>query len=698
MKLRIKVKHLAAVLLGMIVLAGCFIWAAPRMELALAEKQASQHLDAGKAKLREVIDQSAGTQKYWQHIQEYMIPEFELFGQSLYDVMIGASTEWNGEANGQQPFSLVEASPYLKRYVEAGPLDKYYIRAAEALYYADAQSGQGSQTLQALDTALTRVQKRKLSDLEAGVQLLRARWYMDHRQPELAEPILQVLKADGLPQDLGWYAKGRWTRLQEELTRHVRSQLAGTVEGTVKRSDGTPLTGASVYLRLQQDMNHSLRDEEPYKAMTDDEGRYRFEGVAPGSYQLFLGLTYSQIDGWVWPDKGEKWIEIKGKEHVEQTIVLQRLMELKSPANEQVITGDHVKFEWEPVEGAAYYKLLTGMKVDSGWIAASFLTHIQDHQISVSLEDLYDQTTGIAYSNEDNLPDPVTMLGFANSEGEFLWNVEAYDSRDQLITRSNGYRLNESTMGNLPLFQLKARTLTPADQLVKQKKYPEALQAYLQVLKTQPKDLHSLRMVVRILEANQDQDKTARDRALPYMKRLAAVKPSTSNLWRLVSYYYDQENWKEFNNYYAKMREVAGSSPDSYDLSIYATALMKQGKLKEAEVQFKKALDMDIDHRFIGAYLALLLADGRGFAKALEAAEHYTDHDMSIDKMADWPSYIRSMQSEAEASPSSAAYEAQLQEKLAWYMHGEEDQLQNWLKRADQPALSIFIKALLKVR
>lgn len=57
-----------------------------------------------------------------------------------------------------------------------------------------------------------------------------------------------------------------------------------------------------------------------------------------------------------------------------------------------------------------------------------------------------------------------------NPEVRFSWNIEALDADGRLITRSNGYRLNEDTVGNMPFFYLKERELTTADQLLLDKK------------------------------------------------------------------------------------------------------------------------------------------------------------------------------------------------------------------------------------
>lgn len=129
-----------------------------------------------------------------------------------------------------------------------------------------------------------------------------------------------------------------------------------------------------------------------------------------------------------------------------------------------------------------------------------FRSHIATNKTDVPVEDLYNHTVGLSMSDDEpNSVDPITLLAFTNPNNRFSWSVDAFDENDELLTRSNGYRLGNDTIGHLPFFYLKMRTLTEADQLLLDKKFTEALEAY----KVNPEDKHSERMIKRLEELNE---------------------------------------------------------------------------------------------------------------------------------------------------------------------------------------------------
>src|SRR5699024_1401783 len=82
-----------------------------------------------------------------------------------------------------------------------------------------------------------------------------------------------------------------------ELNQHGGAIV--DVSGKIVRSNGEPVKHAGVFLRKQYAVNSSIREDEPYQTMTDENGNYEFHGVIPGNYQVFLGFSYEQIDGWM---------------------------------------------------------------------------------------------------------------------------------------------------------------------------------------------------------------------------------------------------------------------------------------------------------------------------------------------------------------------------------------------------------------
>jgi virginiamycin B lyase len=64
----------------------------------------------------------------------------------------------------------------------------------------------------------------------------------------------------------------------------------GTISGTVKDSGGTPLPGA--FVRAQ----NAARSKITVSVLSDRQGRYRFENLSPGSYQVWVSATGYKSD------------------------------------------------------------------------------------------------------------------------------------------------------------------------------------------------------------------------------------------------------------------------------------------------------------------------------------------------------------------------------------------------------------------
>lgn len=473
----------------------------------------------------------------------------------------------------------------------------------------------------------------------------------------------------------------------------------GVISGTLTRSDGTPIARAGIFLRAESELYHSITSTEPYRIVTDPEGRYEFHGVIPGFYQLQLGLSYDQIDGWTWPVQYDDWIEVKPGDTLTESVVLEPLIELESPINYETITGESIDFRWKAVEGAAYYRLSAGVSSAGSNFSSQIRDHIKDNQISIPVDEFY-FNSGFSYgSGGDGFAsiDPLSFLGFMNPEARLSWTIEALDTEDNLIARSNGYRLNEDTARNLPFFYLKEHELTAADRLLLDKKPDQALEMYQQNIADDPEDAHALHILVKLLFAKSSitKDDSLEDEAIPLLQKLMQLRPYSNYAFTLTKYYFDHADWKSYNEYYSRYKELEYTDDNGYVGSIHAIALMRQGKLEEAHEQFAKSLEYDDSHRFIGSYLATELHAGESLTSVMTLAERNPEHSFGTNGYR-WQLMLKQLIAERSKQPE--VFDQVLKEKLGWYVNGQTDVLKQWTLEEKSSALKTFMEAVLEVR
>lgn len=746
LKIRIKVKHLVLSFAAAGAFVGIFAGiVVPQTELFFARKHASAADLSGKRAIVEALDSRWITDKQkWGLIRDYMIEDTpDAPRASDFDLYVGPRFTQSYGDGRQKLFGAAEKIPYLERYVTRAPADGYLLQAAKHLAYCYKLEGKTDRAIAVLEQAAKRLPggrhdymrhelayraaeliggegrigeaESRLAELtlqlgsgdthwNGKIAQLRARLLM--RQGDLRQALERVRIELEEAQRPGHGGNGK---VRTEQLVMVRSQLDGEarrqtasdsgVSGTVKRSDGTPLAGTGVFLREERIVNQSVSENDPYQAVTDEFGRFAFDSVAPGSYQLYLGLDFEQISGYTWPVGLNDWIDVDGVSDVELPIALQPLIEQQSPVNEATIADSEITFQWRSVDGAAYYNVNVGLEMRSGSGSMALRTRVPENRLQVSADRLYDVQTGLSYEKPGDwsTADPAALLGFTDPDNRFFWSVEAYDANDKLLTRSNGYRLDDRSIGNLPFFFLKQRTMTDADNMVADGKFDDALAVYKKTFENDSGDVHALRMIIRLLQAKAivTGDKTLEDEAYPYVKTMLGLLPVQEYAGRLMHYYYEKQNWVEFRamyDLYVRLREQPLSS---YEQSIYATALMKQGNYAEAKLPFEEAMKEDGSHRFVGNYLAAALYTDRSAEAALQIAAVYPERSFG-PPIRNWRQLVEALKAEADGR---ADYFAELSEKLDWHFRGQSaDRLGQWLLSTNETAMKAFVQAVMGVR
>lgn len=674
MRIRIKVKHLVYAVGLLTVLIIAFNYDTPAGKKLAEAGPGAGGADAAvtKALILQKIDLAKADKKL-EFIKKFMIDGSETTLSRSYETFIGPGGSYESHAaatdeNAIPRFGIEEKAPYLEAYVKEASPDTDMGNAALmlSLYYEGA--GQTAKAQRMLEDARKRLANNP--DMKSGYAMKE----LTYREAKLAAE-----------QDQGI----------QELT---------DVSGTLTRSDGTPLAYAGVFLRSRRDVNNSINDSEPYQTMTDANGQYVIKGVLPGVYQIHIGLNLDQISGWTWPGPYDDWIDVKGQQHITRNIVFQRLLELRSPVNNEVVKDKEITFEWEPVPGAAYYDINLGVQFDGGSSGAFLKSGIRGSMLQVPAEELYQLSGGIVSSsagNEKLQIVPISLLEFSNPEAQLNWSVEAFDVKGNMITRSDGYRLGAALTGKLPFFYLKDRSLTQADRTLLAGDLDTALSQYQEDYKRNPLDTHSLHMIIRVLEGlnslsgidNQDQAKEQSVRLeqeeQKYLKQMVSLYPTSESYAKIAGYEFKQANWNAYNEYYSLWEKTNDMRDTSYMTGIHGVALMKQGRMEEAEAFLMDSLQHDLSHRFIGAYLACDLYLDGSLKHAAQLAEQFPDRSRS-DTSLDWMELVDAMINEAA---SSSSYPRMLQDNIASAM-----QTGKYEAPAGHLAMKAFLKAVMDVR
>jgi len=748
MKIRLKVKHLIFILIGLLVVIPLTTFIImPQAQLYIGGKQLAAGEPIGKEKIVQVLEQPLFPNQRWGIIRKYMMDDG---GSQQFDVYVGpSSTQVNNQPPGLH-FTLEEKKPYLKEYLAKGPVDGYLTTAATMLSHVYQQEGKFNKADEVLKQASERYSTSQFSFNQEELELERIKLRISQTKYEGAKELIEELKDKitsenfhslGMLASLEAEIMLREGRLEEgyelvnseledyqhnweeekqehpedpdmgtpvalehleslkgylERTMDMQSDGVTTVKGKIVRSDGKAVPYAGVFLRQEQAVNHSVLEDEPYQVLTDEDGNFEFSGVISGSYQLYLGLTFDQIDGWTWPVEYGDWIQIDGQETEYVEVTLHPLLELHSPVNQEAIKTDTMEFEWEPVEGAAFYDIHLGVELDSGSIGTLFKTGITSNTLTVPLEELYNQQVGVMFEDEEDWSsvDPISILAFTNTENKFSWSVKAYSQDGKMITQSNGYRLDEENIGNLPFFYLQEREMTEADKLFLDKKVKLAFEKYKENYAKNPQDFHSLRMIVRLMgiEAMQT-GKTREEAVLPYLIKWAEVSEDANTMFELADYYHKRREWKEYDSWYKRYMDAAGDAPSEYALGLHATALMKQGKLAEAKQTFQQAMELDNENRFVGNWLAVELytdADG-SYDSARGLAKMYPERGF---ESRDWYGMIGKMITEKKEFPD---YDQDLKHALELYFNENHESLNQWIEATDKIQLKNFIQALIEI-
>jgi hypothetical protein len=739
MRVKMKVKHLVLSTVSVIVLLVLFIsFLQPQLETwGISRQLASGETEQAKERIIENIESKSRNRL--QLIEKYMISPAP---GAHYDIYVSPSGIMGpGPEAAERYYTLEESAPYLLEYLEKGPAGDTHRKAADILsvyYYGECDYENLSLSLQKAaaryDNNSEHYHELKLWNIEQAVNfqefeaaealidqyekevpesypdarlqtaMLKARSYMLQDKTEEALAVLDTAMEDyreherQLLEEMREYDPDYTDEFQEDsyyltVAEDLKTSIesmddnagGASIEGRITRSDGQPLANAGVFLKDEPNVMRTSPSpfDEKYGTVTGPDGSYSFHGVAPGSYQVQVGLLLEQVDGWSWPADMYEWVDLEADEAEQYDIELTPLINISGPKDYETLENETITFDWEDYPDAASYTIFLGIEVDggAGSLSVGFMEEIPESQITFEADDLYAKAVGFSFGDEEwDSVQPESLLAFANVHGSYFWYVHAFDEDGEFIGQSNGYRLKEETMGALPFFRLQEREMTEADNLLMYGKAREALALYKENVAENEDDIHSLRMITRI---NGLDEKNAEETA-QYQKRLYEVAPDEGNLFHIIEYYYSAGDWVETAKWFSRYQEeVPEGKQSSYVKALYGITLTRLGELEEARDVFREVMEEDRSNEYIGNLLALELYLGTDWEKVQEMA---WENKERFYETLDWTPLVEDLK---------LAEEEYLMEALKLSFEGDEEELERFLADKD-PALRNFISELKK--
>ncbi|NGZ74358.1 carboxypeptidase-like regulatory domain-containing protein [Saccharibacillus alkalitolerans] len=776
MKIKLKVKHLVLGLLVPAVVVGSAAYAAPSLISAVSNVQADARGD-----LLNKLNRAKGDEQL-KLIRENVLGYAQGYSPYLFDAYFDSGYVFNHISQrrlAEDPARLLTRAdriPLLRAYVERAESDIWLVQAADQLAYVYDADGRTEDGDRAIELALARANQSpavrgQLLLLQAGRLLKQGQFAAadslleaDEDSSIVADPQLRIRfdllraraqYADGHPQEAldtahrglkayneatgteGGETQGTWARgsgdngIDKRLARLERAirhsiQLgdtaSSTLTGVLKRSDGTPIAGAGVFLLHESEMyigfgvrderpfDQRFMDEPPYRVLTDDQGRFEIKGVMPGIYQINLGVSLAQADGWTYPINFYEWFEIKGGQTVQKNLTMRPLIGQEAPIDGKTIDTDTVELRWKEVPGASYYRVMSsfsnkkGTGTTGGYMSERFQRYTKP-QASVPVDRFYrmpsiywsfDRRSGTNVSWDQF--DPKDLLGFSDPDALVSWTVNAYDAQDRLIASSYGYRLNEINASSLPTFYLKRKNLSDADRLLLERKWTQAIETYRSEYEADGTDTHAVRMLADLLYIRSYADNQPRleREAVSLLEEANERQPNMEDTYKLMSYFYERADWARYEHYYTLYVKLLGRQPDYFELGNHAMSLLKRGRAEEAQAEFSASLATDPSHHYAGPLLALKLQGGLPLDEARKLAESYPEFDYA-ESGYDWQLMLIDLETERANDP--AGFDAKLREGLKAYAAGEHEALAKRIKKQNElPALNTFLKRVLQVQ
>ncbi|MDQ0116598.1 hypothetical protein [Paenibacillus harenae] len=400
-----------------------------------------------------------------------------------------------------------------------------------------SSSGRGTNKEERSDAAARLEQllhKYSTSKYINGVKFNLASLYMWDSQWDKAEALFRQLTQEPNTfydvNELQSYLKTLESR-HSDTGNNKKLSISGTVT-----LGGKPAPDVFVILHQKSESGWSSSINSQYPtAITDERGQYRFYDITPDDYEVGVGITPGQVDGYYLTESGQKYATIADAQAVPRyDIAFVPQLKVISPVNKERIDGDNLRFEWEAYPGADYYQIsITTIARDKQGNATGSASSplLEDRHLATFAEYSVEELRGriSSYGKSTDAKGEVllwhsSVLGAVYPGGDFIWSVDAYTADGRKLSSSSGYYTMLTYAA--PFFTVSEAGMLEGDKLVMEGRYDEAIEAYKREVGKDP----ALRALARLIGFGIDDEEGDLAEALLYLDQIADPSESDRQL------------------------------------------------------------------------------------------------------------------------------------------------------------------------
>ncbi|ATW26794.1 tetratricopeptide repeat protein [Candidatus Formimonas warabiya] len=519
--------------------------------------------------------------------------------------------------------------------------EKYYLIAAQGFKEADSDFRIGDINRNLVDMYLeTGKLEKALSLIEQSLQKYPDQYRGEFlsRKGDVFFRLEDYIQAEACFRDALAQAEEDWDQIlaehkdqeenmnatldQQPVYRHSKSKLEmihsmkkgekmpkGKVKGEILRGN-SPMPNVLVYLINEKEYDGRMSNFEgiesgsPYK--TDNQGKFEFDGIVPGKYFMVLGLVPQDLEG-LGRFKELKAFTVEGGKTKELKYVFQPKVNILEPAGQQTFrTGEKLKIRWEEVPRAEAYNLQITLKLENGYVSRVFRSGLRGNSYVFNPQGLALREMNFVAWGDGYVLAPSAILGSFYPGAEIFFAIEAVDQEGRSISDSEGYVLQLN--GNYPSIQVQGTSpQSLGDKLVIEKKYPEAVHAYLQELKEKPKDPYALLSLARFYNYGWTEEASDLKKAAEYYERLLRVNRDVFLVEEAAGANVQAGNHRRAIELYKEIEDEMSKS--SFWFQTMGELYFKTGETEKALDYYLTYLNKEKEFRDLGPVIAYLYHD-----------------------------------------------------------------------------------------